>query len=224
MSESFNIQRFISLFVWSTNRKNVLLRIVMMIFVFVQIGWTKSKSTLDPIETMNIYIFTSLALLNFTLFTRISKLGVSTFLLLPATVFEKFLYAISKVFGGAFVLSFLVFFMGELSARLLFSVSNQWFAFDADFAVWMVFTTSILFFIQFVFLKRSNNKVWVIILSVIIFTANIFIDNYFIEHFAQFTSIRLLLYTLLSAGFIGAAYLQFVKCEVTINTKNFVLK
>jgi hypothetical protein len=151
------------------------------------------------------------------------KRGVANFILLPATVLEKFLYAFTTVFCGSFIYSFVVFPLVELSSRMLFSVSKEWFAFDSDFAVWMVFTTSILFFIQFLFLKRLNTKIWVIILSVIAVSASIYTDNYFIEHFAQHTSIRLMLYTLFSVGFISAAYLQFVKCEVTFQTKNSVL-
>jgi hypothetical protein len=224
MNESFNIKRFISLFVWSTNINNIILRIFVMIFAFVQLGWLKSKADFNSIELMNLFVAGSLIGTNFMIYQIIIKRGIANFILLPATVIEKFLYASTTVFCGSFIYSFVVFPLVELSSRMLFSVSKEWFAFDSDFAVWMVFTTSILFFIQFLFLKRSNAMAWAIVSSVIIFTANIFIDNYFIEHFAQHTSIRLLLYTLLSVGFIGAAYLQFLKCEATIKTKNFVLK
>ena len=224
MNESFSFQRFVLLFIWSVNRKNILKRIAILIFVFIQQGWLKSKSTLDPIETMNIYIFASMVMLNFVFFVTISKRGVTHYLLLPATVFEKFLYAFSSVFVYGICISFVFFGLAELSARALFSVSHEWFAFDFSFAIWMVFTTSILFFIQLFFMKKSNAKALVIVLSVIILSASIFIDNYFIKYFAQYTSIRLMLYALLSVGFIGASYLQFVKCEATFQTKTSVLK
>ncbi len=224
MNESFSLKRFVSLFFRSANRKNILLRIAILIFIVIHQGWLKSKSTMDPIETMNIYLFTSLLMFNFTFFATISKLGLSHFLLLPATVFEKFLYAFTSVFVSGIGFAFLVSALFELSSRLLFSVAHQWFAFDFGFCLLMVFTTSLLFFIQFLLMKKLNAIALVIVFTIIILTASIFIDNYFIEHFAQYTSIRLMLYALLTVGFIGAAYLQFVKCEATFQTKTTVLK
>lgn len=224
MNELFSLKRFVSLFVRSANRNDIPLRIAILAFVFIQEGWLKSKSTMDPIEWMNIYIFASLFIFNIAFFVTISKQGLSRFLLLPATIFEKFLYAFTSVFVSGIGFAVLVSALFELSSRLLFSVAHQWFAFDFSFCLLMVFTTSLLFFIQFILMKKLNAMALVIVFTIIILSASIFIDNYFIEHFAQYTSIRLALYALLSVGFIGAAYLQFVKCEATFQTKTTILK
>jgi len=224
MNESFSFKRFVSLFVRSANRNDKLLRIAILTFVVIQEGWLKSKSIIAPKEWMNIYIFASLFIFNIAFFVTISKQGLSRFLLLPATIFEKFLYAFTSVFVSGIGFAFLVSALFELSSRLLFSVAHQWFAFDFGFCLLMIFTTSLLFFIQFLLMKKLNSMALVIVFTIIILTASIFIDNYFIEHFAQYTPIRLMLYTLLSVAFVGAAYLQFVKCEATFQTKTTVLK
>lgn len=224
MSESFNFKRFVSIFEWSSTKDNLLLRIFFLIFFVIQQGWLKSKSDLNSIDFSNLYITSFLLVLNVSVYHRIIKRGIDYFLLLPATVFEKFSYAFTTVFIGSFAFSFVMFTLTEMSSRLFFSVSHQWLAFDSSFAIWMVFTTSILFFIQFLFLKKLKSMALVVVFSIIIVSASIFIDNYLIAHFAQYTSIRLVLYALLSIGFIGAAYLQFVKCEATFQTKTSVLK
>lgn len=223
MSESFDLKRFVALFNWSTNRKDILFRIAMLIFGFVQLGWIKSKADFNSVDFMNMFIATSLITTNFMIYQIVVRRGIAQFLLLPATVVEKFMYAFTTVFCGSFVFSIIIFPLVELSSRMLFSVSHEWFAFDSGFAIWMVFTISILFFTQFLLLNKSTAKILVIILSVIIFTANIFIDNYFIEHFSEYTPLRLFLYAFLSVGFIGAAYLQLVKCETSFQTKTYVL-
>ena len=224
MSDSFSLKRFTALFVWSTNRKNILFRISMLIFGFVQLGWLKSKADFNSVDLMNLFIASSLITTNFMIYQIVVKRGIAKFLLLPATAAEKFMYAFTTVFCGSFALSIILFPLVELSSRMLFSVSNEWFAFDSAFAIWMVFTTSILFFSQFLLLNKSSAKILVIVLSVIVFMANIFIDNYFIEHFAEYTLFRLFLYVFLSVGFIGAAYFQLVKCETTFQSKTYVLK
>lgn len=224
MSESFNFKRFVSIFEWSSTKDNLLLRIFFLIFFVIQQGWLKSKSDLNSIDFSNLYITSFLLVLNVSVYHRIIKRGINYFLLLPATVFEKFSYAFSTVFIGSFAFSFVMFTLTEMSSRLFFSVSHQWFALDLSFAIWIVFTTSILFFIQFLLIKKLKSMALIIVVYVIIVSANIFIDNYFIEHFAQYTSIRLALYALLSVAFVGVAYFQFVKCEATFQTKTSVLK
>lgn len=224
MSESFNFKRFVSIFEWSSTKDNLLLRIFFLIFFVIQQGWLKSKSDLNSIDFSNLYITSFLLVLNVSVYHRIIKRGIDYFLLLPATVFEKFSYAFSTVFIGSFAFSFVMFTLTEMSSRLFFSVSHQWFALDLSFAIWIVFTTSILFFIQFLLIKKLKSMALIIVVYVIIVSANIFIDNYFIEHFAQYTSIRLALYALLSVAFVGVAYFQFVKCEATFQTKTSVLK
>ncbi|MBP6610061.1 MAG: hypothetical protein KA206_03130 [Paludibacter sp.] len=224
MNESFSFKRFVSIFEWSSTKDNLLLRIFFLIFFVIQQGWLKSKSDLNSIDFSNLYITSFLLVLNVSVYHRIIKRGIDYFLLLPATVFEKFSYAFTTVFIGSFAFSFVMFTLTEMSSRLFFSVSHQWFALDLSFAIWIVFTTSILFFIQFLLIEKLKSMALIIVVYVIIVSANIFIDNYFIEHFAQYTSIRLALYSLLSGAFIGAAYLQFVKCEATFQTKTSVLK
>lgn len=221
MSESFNWQRFFSLFGWARNRKNLWFRIAFLIFFFIQLGYGRSKSTLDSVEAMNIYIITTLIVLVFIRFYAIGKIGVAQFLLLPATAIEKFLYAVISVFGAAFVFSFLLFGLGELSARVLFSVSHDWFAFNLDFTICAVFVTSMLFYMQFVKLKRWGSWGYLFIrFSMIVVCASIFLDHYLVEHYSAFSLVRLPLYMVLSVGFVVASYFQFLKSEATFQSKS----
>lgn len=180
---------------------------------------------MNSIEFMNTYLIASLITINFLFFYAIGKRGIANFLLIPATSLEKFLYVFTNVFIGVIAFSFMLFVSGEMSSRLLFSVSSEWFVFDYNSNIRIILMTSILFFVQFVrFIKWGNFQIIFVLPTIILIGLSTYFDNYFIEHFAQYTPIRLLLYALLSVGFIGAAYLQFLKCEATFQTKSTVLK
>jgi hypothetical protein len=195
----------------------------MAVFGFIQLGWLKSKSEMNSEELMNIFISTTLLLSSSQIHQIFTKRGIANFLLLPSTLSEKFTYAFINVFIGAFAFSFLIYPLVELSSRMLFSVSHEWFAFDVDFTAWMVFTVTILFYFQFlIFYKISTAMLVVVYIAFVLGSA--YLDNYFTEHFAQFSPIRLMIYALLSVGFISASYLQFSKCESTFRTKSLILK
>jgi|GEM_PF-6859767 len=220
MNESFSCQRFLALFAWSVRKRNYWFQMALWVYLSVITGHNRSKSTLDLAETMNIYIATGLIAMVFIRFYAIRKLGVERFLLLPATAKEKFLYIIVSVFGIAFGISFLMFAAGELSSRLLYSVSTKWFVFDLNFAMLAVCLTSILIFLQFLKLKRwSSFGNLLIRMSMFAICLLYFIGVYLIDDYTLISQFSWPLYLFISSGFIVASYFQLLKSEATFKTQ-----